>query len=45
MHKEIAKFLVQSSEDEDRADEDIVRVSAQCNFVLLLFFEWSLVSH
>lgn len=27
MHKEIAKFLLQSSEDENLVDEDIVRVS------------------
>ena len=27
MHKEIAKFLIQSSEDENVADEDILKVS------------------
>lgn len=26
MHKEIAKFLTQSAEDEDVADEDIIKV-------------------
>lgn len=27
MHKEIAKFLTQSTENEDVADEDIIKVS------------------
>ena len=26
MHKEIAKFLIQASEDENMADEDIIKV-------------------
>jgi len=44
MHKEIAKFLIQSSEDENMADEDIIKVFAvscvwveSIKFLVLLF--------
>ena len=33
MHKEIAKFLMQSAENEDVADDDIIKVNKENSIV------------